>query len=44
MLCCSYWRRGTSLCMAVFTCVARKPHCASCIIEDLCEFKQKVYC
>ncbi|MFL2840487.1 MAG: endonuclease III [Pseudohongiellaceae bacterium] len=26
-----------------YTCVARKPRCGSCIIEDLCEFKQKVY-
>lgn len=24
-----------------YTCVARKPRCGSCIIEDLCEFKQK---
>lgn len=24
-----------------YTCVARKPRCQSCIIEDLCEFKQK---
>jgi len=24
-----------------YTCVARKPHCGSCIIEDLCEFKDK---
>jgi len=24
-----------------YTCVARKPRCLSCIIEDLCEFKQK---
>ncbi|MBE0422292.1 endonuclease III, partial [Pseudoalteromonas nigrifaciens] len=22
-------------------CVARKPKCGSCIIEDLCEFKEK---
>lgn len=26
-----------------YTCVARKPKCMSCIIEDLCEFKEKVY-
>lgn len=26
-----------------YTCVARKPRCGSCIIEDLCEFKEKVY-
>lgn len=26
-----------------YTCVARKPHCGSCIIEDLCEFSEKVY-
>ncbi|WP_221077117.1 endonuclease III [Agarivorans aestuarii] len=25
-----------------YTCVARKPRCGSCIIEDLCEFKDKV--
>ncbi|MBV1909250.1 MAG: endonuclease III [Kangiellaceae bacterium] len=25
-----------------YTCVARKPRCGSCTIEDLCEFKQKV--
>ena len=25
-----------------YTCIARKPRCASCVIEDLCEFKQKV--
>ena len=24
-----------------YTCTARKPRCGSCIIEDLCEFKQK---
>ncbi|WP_144395010.1 endonuclease III [Pleionea sediminis] len=24
-----------------YTCVARKPRCGSCIIEDLCEYKQK---
>ncbi len=26
-----------------YTCIARKPRCASCVIEDLCEFKNKVY-
>ncbi|MBB1440210.1 endonuclease III [Shewanella sp. SG41-4] len=26
-----------------YTCLARKPRCGSCIIEDLCEFKDKVY-
>lgn len=26
-----------------YTCVARKPRCASCVIEDLCEYKHKVY-
>ncbi|MDP5460236.1 endonuclease III [Alishewanella sp. SMS8] len=24
-----------------YTCTARKPRCGSCIIEDLCDFKQK---
>ncbi len=24
-----------------YTCVARKPRCGSCLIEDLCEFKKK---
>ncbi len=24
-----------------YTCVARKPKCGSCMIEDLCEFKEK---
>ena len=24
-----------------YTCVARKPRCGACIIEDLCEFKDK---
>jgi endonuclease III len=24
-----------------YTCIARKPRCGSCIIEDLCEFNQK---
>ncbi|MGV6827456.1 MAG: endonuclease III [bacterium] len=24
-----------------YTCVARKPRCGSCVIEDLCEYKQK---
>ena len=24
-----------------YTCVARKPKCAECIIQDLCEFKEK---
>ena len=26
-----------------YTCIARKPRCGSCVIEDLCEFKDKVY-
>ncbi|MEM9743197.1 MAG: endonuclease III [Pseudomonadota bacterium] len=26
-----------------YVCIARKPRCGSCIIEDLCEYKQKVY-
>lgn len=26
-----------------YTCVARKPKCGSCVIEDLCEFKDKIY-
>ena len=26
-----------------YTCVARKPRCGSCIIEDLCEFSEKLY-
>lgn len=26
-----------------YTCLARKPRCGSCIIEDLCEFKEKIY-
>lgn len=26
-----------------YTCIARKPRCSSCVIEDLCEYKQKVY-
>jgi len=26
-----------------YTCIARKPRCGSCVIEDLCEFKQKAY-
>lgn len=25
-----------------YTCVARKPRCGSCVIEDLCEYKEKV--
>ena len=24
-----------------YTCIARKPRCRSCVIEDLCEFKEK---
>lgn len=24
-----------------YTCIARKPRCSSCVIEDLCEYKQK---
>lgn len=24
-----------------YTCIARKPRCESCVIEDLCEFKEK---
>ncbi|MEW8628279.1 MAG: endonuclease III [Candidatus Thiodiazotropha sp.] len=24
-----------------YTCVARKPRCGSCVIEDLCEYKEK---
>lgn len=26
-----------------YICVARKPKCSACVIEDLCEFKQKDY-
>ncbi len=26
-----------------YVCKARKPSCGACIIEDLCEFKEKVY-
>ncbi len=26
-----------------YTCIARKPRCGSCMIEDLCEFKDKRY-
>lgn len=26
-----------------YTCVARKPKCAFCCIEDLCEYKEKTY-
>jgi len=26
-----------------YICIARKPHCWECPIEDLCEFKDKVY-
>jgi len=26
-----------------YTCIARKPRCGSCVIEDLCEFKEKSY-
>ncbi|BCE02224.1 endonuclease III [Marinicellulosiphila megalodicopiae] len=25
-----------------YTCTARKPKCGSCLIEDLCEFKEKI--
>jgi endonuclease-3 len=25
-----------------YTCIARKPKCGSCIIEDLCEYKDKI--
>jgi len=25
-----------------YTCIARKPRCGSCIIEDLCEYKEKI--
>lgn len=25
-----------------YTCVARKPRCQSCVIEDLCEFNEKI--
>ncbi|MDN6323715.1 MAG: endonuclease III, partial [Halomonas sp.] len=24
-----------------YTCIARKPRCGSCIIEDLCDYKDK---
>ncbi|BFM51359.1 endonuclease III [Marinomonas sp. THO17] len=27
-----------------YICVARKPKCGACIIEDLCEFKEKTSC
>jgi len=26
-----------------YTCIARKPRCGACVIEDLCEFKNKEY-
>jgi len=25
-----------------YTCIARKPRCGSCLIEDLCEYRQKI--
>lgn len=25
-----------------YTCIARKPRCGACVIEDLCEFKDKI--
>ena len=25
-----------------YTCIARKPRCGSCVIEDLCEYKHKI--
>lgn len=25
-----------------YTCTASKPKCGACIIEDLCEFKEKI--
>ncbi|MBV7317451.1 endonuclease III [Shewanella sp. NIFS-20-20] len=25
-----------------YTCIARKPRCGSCIVEDLCEFSEKI--
>lgn len=25
-----------------YTCIARKPRCSSCVIEDLCEFREKI--
>lgn len=27
-----------------YTCIARKPRCGSCIIEDLCEYRDKTAC
>ena len=26
-----------------YTCIARKPRCGSCLIEDLCEYKEKTF-
>jgi endonuclease III len=26
-----------------YVCIARKPRCEACVIEDLCEFRKKVY-
>lgn len=26
-----------------YTCIARKPRCGACVIEDLCEYSDKVY-
>ncbi len=26
-----------------YTCTARKPHCSACVIEDLCEYRDKRY-
>lgn len=26
-----------------YTCIARKPRCSACVIEDLCEYRHKVY-
>ncbi len=26
-----------------YICTARKPKCGACLIEDLCEFKKKIY-
>jgi len=26
-----------------YVCLARKPRCGACVIEDLCEFRKKIY-
>ena len=35
------WREQFAALAGRYTCIARKPRCPTCLIKDLCEYKDK---